>query len=38
MAIHTMQEKIADLRKRTSEAMLGGGDGHGWKSSTRAAS
>src|SRR5580704_1283416 len=26
MAIHTMQEKITDLRKRTSEAMLGGGD------------
>jgi methylmalonyl-CoA carboxyltransferase 12S subunit len=25
MAIHTMQEKIADLRKRTSEEMLGGG-------------
>jgi methylmalonyl-CoA carboxyltransferase large subunit len=26
MAIHTMQEKITDLRKRTSEAMLGGGE------------
>ncbi len=26
MAIHTMQEKIVDLRKRTSEAMLGGGE------------
>jgi methylmalonyl-CoA carboxyltransferase large subunit len=26
MAIHTMQEKIADLRKRTSEEMLGGGE------------
>ncbi len=26
MAIHTMQEKIADLRRRTSEAMLGGGE------------
>lgn len=26
MAIHTMQEKIGDLRKRTSEAMLGGGE------------
>ncbi len=26
MAIHTMQERIADLRKRTSEAMLGGGE------------
>ena len=26
MAIHTMQEKIAELRKRTSEAMLGGGE------------
>jgi len=25
MAIHTMQEKIADLRKRSDEAMLGGG-------------
>ncbi|MCX6632668.1 MAG: acyl-CoA carboxylase subunit beta [Candidatus Solibacter sp.] len=26
MAIHTMQEKIAELRKRTSKAMLGGGE------------
>ncbi|MDR3702735.1 MAG: acyl-CoA carboxylase subunit beta [Candidatus Sulfopaludibacter sp.] len=26
MAIHTMQERIADLRKRTSDAMLGGGE------------
>jgi methylmalonyl-CoA carboxyltransferase large subunit len=26
MAIHTMQERITDLRKRTSEAMLGGGE------------
>jgi methylmalonyl-CoA carboxyltransferase large subunit len=26
MAIHTMQERIADLRKRTSEEMLGGGE------------
>jgi methylmalonyl-CoA carboxyltransferase large subunit len=26
MAIHSMQERIADLRKRTSEAMLGGGE------------
>ncbi len=26
MATHTMQEKITDLRKRTSEAMLGGGE------------
>jgi methylmalonyl-CoA carboxyltransferase large subunit len=26
MAIHTMQEKIADLHHRTSEAMLGGGE------------
>lgn len=26
MAIHTMQEKIADLDKRTNEAMLGGGE------------
>jgi methylmalonyl-CoA carboxyltransferase large subunit len=26
MAIHTMQEKIADLRKRSDEAMLGGGE------------
>ena len=25
MAIHTMREKIADLRKRSSEEMLGGG-------------
>ena len=25
MAIHTMQEKVAELRKRTSKAMLGGG-------------
>ncbi|MGD0772025.1 MAG: carboxyl transferase domain-containing protein [Candidatus Solibacter sp.] len=25
MAIHTMQEKIADLRKRSNKAMLGGG-------------
>src|SRR6266568_2220031 len=25
MAIHTMQEKVAELRKRTSQAMLGGG-------------
>jgi len=25
MAIHTMQERIADLRKRTGEEMLGGG-------------
>lgn len=25
MAIHTMQERIADLRQRTSDAMLGGG-------------
>src|SRR5260370_34559678 len=24
MAIHTMQDKITDLRKRTTEAMLGG--------------
>jgi methylmalonyl-CoA carboxyltransferase large subunit len=26
MAIHTMQDKITDLRKRTTEAMLGGGE------------
>ena len=26
MAIHTMQERIADLRQRTSDAMLGGGE------------
>jgi methylmalonyl-CoA carboxyltransferase large subunit len=26
MAIHTMQERIADLRKRTGEEMLGGGE------------
>jgi methylmalonyl-CoA carboxyltransferase 12S subunit len=26
MAIHTMQEKVAELRKRTAEAMLGGGE------------
>jgi methylmalonyl-CoA carboxyltransferase large subunit len=26
MAIHTMQEKIADLRRRTSAEMLGGGE------------
>src|SRR5450432_2168340 len=26
MAIHTMQEKTADLRKRSSKAMLGGGE------------
>jgi len=26
MAIHTMQEKIADLHRRTGEAMLGGGE------------
>lgn len=26
MAIHTMQERITDLRQRTSEAMLGGGE------------
>jgi methylmalonyl-CoA carboxyltransferase large subunit len=26
MAIHTMQERITDLRKRTSEEMLGGGE------------
>ena len=26
MAIHTMQEKIAELRERTGEAMLGGGE------------
>ena len=26
MAIHTMQEKVADLRKRTSKAILGGGE------------
>ncbi len=26
MAIHTMQQKIADLRKRTNKAMLGGGE------------
>jgi methylmalonyl-CoA carboxyltransferase large subunit len=26
MAIHTMQERIIDLRKRTSEEMLGGGE------------
>ena len=26
MPIHTMQEKIADLRKRTDEEMLGGGE------------
>jgi methylmalonyl-CoA carboxyltransferase large subunit len=26
MAIHTMQERIADLRKRTSDEMLGGGE------------
>src|SRR5579863_3195295 len=26
MPTHTMQERIADLRKRTSEAMLGGGE------------
>ena len=26
MAIHTMQERITDLHKRTSEAMLGGGE------------
>jgi methylmalonyl-CoA carboxyltransferase large subunit len=26
MAIHTMQERIDDLRKRTSEEMLGGGE------------
>ena len=25
MAIHTMQEKIAELQKRTSKAKLGGG-------------
>lgn len=27
MAIHTMQQKIAGLRERTSKAMLGGGEG-----------
>jgi len=26
MAIHTMQDKVAELRKRTSKAMLGGGE------------
>jgi methylmalonyl-CoA carboxyltransferase large subunit len=26
MSIHTMQERIADLRKRTSDEMLGGGE------------
>src|SRR5579862_8048496 len=26
MAIHTMEERISDLRTRTSEAMLGGGE------------
>ena len=26
MAIHTMQEKVADLRKRTAKALLGGGE------------
>ena len=26
MAIHTMQEKVADLRKRTATALLGGGE------------
>ena len=26
MAIHTMQERITELRERTSKAMLGGGE------------